>query len=33
MLPRKIFEKLHALVAILVLFEQVLKRFCLDFCP
>ena len=33
MLPRKIFENLHTVVAILVLFEQVLGKFCLNFLP
>ena len=33
MLPRKIFEILHTVVAILVLFEQVLGKFCLNFLP
>ena len=33
MLPRKIFEIVHTVVAILVLFEQVLGKFCLNFCP
>ena len=28
MLPWKIFEKLHTVVAILVLFEQFLGKFC-----
>ena len=31
MLPRKIFENLHTVVAILVLFEQFLGKFCLNF--
>ena len=31
MLPRKIFESLHALLAILVLFKQFLGKFCLNF--
>ena len=31
MLPRKFFENLHALMAILVLFEQFSRKFCLDF--
>ena len=33
MLPRKIFENLHAGVAILALFEQFLDKFCLNFLP
>ena len=33
MLPRKFSEILHADVAILVLFEQVLGKFCLNFLP
>ena len=33
MLPRKIFENLMTVVAILVLFEQVLGKFCLNFLP
>ena len=33
MLPRKIFENLHTVVAILVLFEQNLGKFCLKFLP
>ena len=33
MLPRKFFENLHTVVAILVLFEQVLGKFCLNFLP
>ena len=33
MLPRKLFEILHTAVAILVLFEQVLGKFCLNFLP
>ena len=33
MLPQKIFEKLHTVVAILVLFEQFLGKFCLNFLP
>ena len=33
MLPRKIFENLHTVVAILVLFEQFLGKFCLNFLP
>ena len=31
MLPRKIFENLHAVMAILVLFEQFSSNFCLNF--
>ena len=33
MLPRKFSEILHAVVAILVLFKQVLGKFCLNFLP
>ena len=33
MLPRKIFEKLRTAVAILVLFEQILGIFCLNYLP
>ena len=33
MLPRKFSEILHAVVAILVLIEQVLGKFCLNFSP
>ena len=33
MLPRKIFKNLHTAVAILVLFEQFLRKFCLNFLP
>ena len=33
MLPQKIFENLHTVVAILVLFEQFLGKFCLNFLP
>ena len=33
MLPRKIFENLHTVVVILVLFEQVLGKFGLNFWP
>ena len=33
MLLRKIFENLHTAVALLVLFEQVLGKFCLNFLP
>ena len=33
MLPRKFFENLHTVVAILVLFEQILSKFCLNFLP
>ena len=32
-LPRKFFENLHAVVAILVLFKQILGKFCLNFLP
>ena len=31
MLPRKIFENLHTVVAILALFEHFLGKFCLNF--
>ena len=31
--PRKIFEGLHIAVTILVLFEQILDKFCLNFLP
>ena len=31
MLPRKIFENLHAVTAILMLFESFLGKFCLNF--
>ena len=31
MLPRKIFENLHAVMAIVVLFEQFSGKFCLNF--
>ena len=31
MLPRKNFENLHTVVAILALFEQLLVKFCLNF--
>ena len=31
MLPRKNFENLHAVMAILVLVEQFLGKFCLNF--
>ena len=31
MLPRKSFENFHAVMAILVLFEQFLGKFCLNF--
>ena len=31
MLPRKIFENLHAVMAILVFFEQLSRKFCLNF--
>ena len=30
MLPRKIFESLHVVMAILVLFEQCSRKFCLN---
>ena len=33
MLPRKIFENLRTVVAILVLSERVLGKFCLNFLP
>ena len=33
MLPRKIFKKWHTVVAMLVLFEQFLGKFCLKFLP
>ena len=33
MLPRKIFENLHDVVAILALFEQFLGKVCLNFLP
>ena len=33
MLPQKIFEILHTVVAILVLFEQFLGKFCVNFLP
>ena len=33
MLYRKIFEILHTVMAILVLFEQFLRKFCLNFLP
>ena len=33
MLPRKIFKNSHTAVAILVLFEQFLRKFCLNFLP
>ena len=33
MLPRKFFKNLHTAVAILVLFEQFLRKFCLNFLP
>ena len=33
MLPRKIFENLYIVVAILALFEQFLGKFCLNFLP
>ena len=31
MLKRKIFENLHAVMAILVLFEEFSRKFCLNF--
>ena len=31
MLPRKKFENLHAVMAILVLFEEISRTFCLNF--
>ena len=31
--PGKIFENLHTVVAILVLFEQIKGTFCLNFLP
>ena len=33
MLPRKVFGNLNAVVAILVLFEQFLGKFCSNFLP
>ena len=33
MFPRKFFENLHTVVAILALFEQLLGKFCLTFLP
>ena len=33
MLPREVFENLHTVVAILVLFEQILGKFCLNCLP
>ena len=33
MLPRKIFENSHTVVAILVLFEQFLNKFCINILP
>ena len=33
MLPRKIFESLHIVVAILALFKLFLGNFCLNFLP
>ena len=30
-LPQKLFENLHTAVAILALFEQFLRKFCLNF--
>ena len=33
MLLQKIFENLHTVVAILVPFEQFLRKFCLNFLP
>ena len=32
-LPWKIFENLHTVVAILLLFEQFIGKFCLNFLP
>ena len=31
MLPQKIFENLHAVMTILVLFEQISGKFCFNF--
>ena len=33
MLPRKMFENFHTVVAIVVLFEQFVGKFCLKFLP
>ena len=33
MFLRKIFENLHPVVAIVVLFEQFLGKFCVNFLP
>ena len=33
MLPRKIFETLHTVVAVLALFEEFSVKFCLKFLP
>ena len=33
MLPRKFIEILHTVVAVLILFEQLLGKFCLNFFP
>ena len=33
MLPRKIFENLYTVIAILVLSEKVLGKFCLNLLP
>ena len=33
MLSRKIFENLHTVGTILLLFEQILGKFCLSFLP
>ena len=33
MLPRNIFDNSHTIVVILVLFEQFLGKFCLNFLP
>ena len=33
MLPRKMFENLYTVMAILVLFEQFLDKLCLSFWP
>ena len=32
-LPRKIFKNSYTVVAIFVLFEQFLRKFCLNFLP
>ena len=31
--PRKFFKNLHTAVAILILFEQFLRKYCLNFLP